>query len=107
MYLAGLWNGRQVLPPSYLLVLLWIGLPATWRAWRRRSRGQGAVFWMTITAPMGMALAFAEGALAIRDREKTSGGVYPRGLMTYNYKRSGTQMDLAAPCSAAARCSPH
>jgi hypothetical protein len=33
--------------------------------------GPGAIFWMWITALIGMALAFAEGALAIRYREKT------------------------------------
>jgi AGCS family alanine or glycine:cation symporter len=45
--------------------------------------GPGAVFWMWITALIGMALAFAEGALAIRYRERTSDGVYRGGPMTY------------------------
>ena len=45
--------------------------------------GPGAIFWMWITALFGMALAFAEGALAIRYREKTSDGVYRGGPMTY------------------------
>ena len=45
--------------------------------------GPGAVFWMWITALVGMALAFAEGSLAIRYREKTSDGVYRGGPMTY------------------------
>jgi len=45
--------------------------------------GPGAVFWMWITALIGMALAFAEGALAIRYREKTSDGVYRGGPMSY------------------------
>ncbi|MBH5321740.1 alanine/glycine:cation symporter family protein [Aurantiacibacter sediminis] len=45
--------------------------------------GPGAIFWMWITALVGMALAFAEGSLAIRFREKTSDGVYRGGPMTY------------------------
>ncbi|MDJ0979037.1 MAG: alanine/glycine:cation symporter family protein [Erythrobacter sp.] len=45
--------------------------------------GPGAVFWMWITAIFGMALAFGEGSLAIRYREKTSDGVYRGGPMTY------------------------
>jgi AGCS family alanine or glycine:cation symporter len=45
--------------------------------------GPGAVFWMWITALIGMALAFAEGSLAIRYREKTSDGTYRGGPMSY------------------------
>lgn len=45
--------------------------------------GPGAVFWMWITALFGMALAFAEGALAIRYRETTSDGVSRGGPMSY------------------------
>ena len=45
--------------------------------------GPGAIFWMWITALIGMALAFAEGSLAIRYREKTSDGVYRGGPMSY------------------------
>lgn len=45
--------------------------------------GPGAVFWMWVTALVGMALAFAEGSLAIRYREKTSDGVYRGGPMSY------------------------
>jgi AGCS family alanine or glycine:cation symporter len=45
--------------------------------------GPGAVFWMWITALIGMALAFAEGSLAIRYRETTSGGVHRGGPMSY------------------------
>ncbi|MCB2065887.1 MAG: sodium:alanine symporter family protein [Erythrobacter sp.] len=45
--------------------------------------GPGAVFWMWITALFGMALAFAEGALAIRYRETTSDGVKRGGPMSY------------------------
>ncbi len=45
--------------------------------------GPGAIFWMWITALFGMALAFAEGALAIRYRERTSDGTLRGGPMTY------------------------
>jgi AGCS family alanine or glycine:cation symporter len=45
--------------------------------------GPGALFWMWITALFGMALAFAEGSLAIRYRDKTPEGHYQGGPMTY------------------------
>lgn len=45
--------------------------------------GPGAVFWMWVTALIGMALAFAEGALAIRYRETTSDGTHRGGPMSY------------------------
>ncbi|MGF1548935.1 MAG: alanine/glycine:cation symporter family protein [Sphingomonadaceae bacterium] len=45
--------------------------------------GPGAIFWMWVTALIGMALAFAEGALAIRYRERTIDGVYRGGPMAY------------------------
>ncbi|MFQ3666706.1 MAG: alanine/glycine:cation symporter family protein [Sphingomonadaceae bacterium] len=45
--------------------------------------GPGAIFWMWVTALIGMALAFAEGALAIRYREKTPEGTYRGGPMSY------------------------
>jgi len=45
--------------------------------------GPGAIFWMWVTALIGMALAFAEGSLAIRYREKTSDGTYRGGPMSY------------------------
>lgn len=45
--------------------------------------GPGAIFWMWITALVGMALAFAEGSLAIRYRETTSDGAKRGGPMTY------------------------
>ena len=45
--------------------------------------GPGAIFWMWITALIGMALGFAEGALAIRYRESTKDGVYRGGPMSY------------------------
>ncbi|GAA0271420.1 sodium:alanine symporter family protein [Alteraurantiacibacter aestuarii] len=45
--------------------------------------GPGAIFWMWMTALIGMALAFAEGSLAIRYRERTSDGVYRGGPMSY------------------------
>ncbi|HWH17447.1 MAG TPA: alanine/glycine:cation symporter family protein [Allosphingosinicella sp.] len=45
--------------------------------------GPGAIFWMWVTAIIGMALAFAEGALAIRYREITPEGHYRGGPMSY------------------------
>ena len=45
--------------------------------------GPGAIFWMWITALIGMALAFGEGALAIKYRERTEDGVVRGGPMTY------------------------
>lgn len=45
--------------------------------------GPGAIFWMWVTALFGMALAFGEGALAVRFREKTEEGHYRGGPMTY------------------------
>ncbi|MEM6907772.1 MAG: sodium:alanine symporter family protein [Pseudomonadota bacterium] len=45
--------------------------------------GPGAIFWMWVTAIIGMALAFAEGSLAIRYRERTSEGTYRGGPMSY------------------------
>ncbi|OYX48474.1 MAG: sodium:alanine symporter family protein [Sphingomonas sp. 32-66-10] len=45
--------------------------------------GPGAIFWMWITALIGMALAFAEGALSIRFREQAADGTYRGGPMSY------------------------
>ncbi|WP_299328622.1 sodium:alanine symporter family protein [Parasphingopyxis sp.] len=45
--------------------------------------GPGAIFWMWVTALFGMALAFGEGSLAVRFRERTEDGVYRGGPMSY------------------------
>jgi AGCS family alanine or glycine:cation symporter len=45
--------------------------------------GPGALFWMWITALIGMALAFAEGSLAIRFRDVDENGEYRGGPMSY------------------------
>ncbi|MEZ5936837.1 MAG: sodium:alanine symporter family protein [Hyphomonadaceae bacterium] len=45
--------------------------------------GPGALFWMWITALLGMALAFAEGSLAIRYRDHDGDGNYRGGPMSY------------------------
>lgn len=45
--------------------------------------GPGAIFWMWITALVGMALAFGEGALAIRFRDRAEDGTYRGGPMSY------------------------
>ena len=49
--------------------------------------GPGALFWMWVTALIGMSLAFAEGSLAIRYREMGPDGHYRGGPM--NYIRNG------------------
>jgi len=51
--------------------------------------GPGAIFWMWVTALIGMALSFAEGALAIRFREKSPDGTWRGGPMTYIAKGLG------------------
>lgn len=53
--------------------------------------GPGAIFWMWITALVGMALAFAEGSLAIRYRETASDGTKRGGPMTYIMMGLGTK----------------
>jgi AGCS family alanine or glycine:cation symporter len=45
--------------------------------------GPGALFWMWVTALIGMALAFAEGSLAVRFRDVDASGAYRGGPMTY------------------------
>lgn len=45
--------------------------------------GPGALFWMWVTAILGMGLAFAEGSLAIRYRTKDENGHYRGGPMNY------------------------
>ena len=45
--------------------------------------GPGAIFWMWITALFGMALAFAEGSLAVRFRDQAADGTYRGGPMSY------------------------
>ncbi|MBX9575599.1 MAG: sodium:alanine symporter family protein [Caulobacteraceae bacterium] len=51
--------------------------------------GPGALFWMWVTALFGMALAFAEGSLAIRFREQRADGTYQGGPMSYIRKGLG------------------
>ncbi|KHK92044.1 amino acid transporter [Novosphingobium malaysiense] len=51
--------------------------------------GPGAIFWMWVTALIGMALAFSEGSLAIRFREKGPEGHWRGGPMTYIVKGLG------------------
>lgn len=51
--------------------------------------GPGALFWMWVTALLGMALAFAEGSLAIRYREQRADGTYQGGPMSYIRKGLG------------------
>ena len=51
--------------------------------------GPGAPFWMCVTALIGMALAFAEGSLAIRFRDRDENGNWRGGPMTYIRKGLG------------------
>ncbi len=51
--------------------------------------GPGALFWMWVTALLGMALAFAEGSLAIRFRDQRADGTYQGGPMSYIRKGLG------------------
>lgn len=52
--------------------------------------GPGAVFWMWISAVLGMATKFAEATLAVRFRQKDHQGVYSGGPM-YMIKRGLSQ----------------
>lgn len=68
--------------------------------------GPGAIFWMWVTALIGMALAFAEGSLAVRFREKGPEGHWRGGPMTYIVKGLGKKWTwLAVIFSIAALCS--
>jgi AGCS family alanine or glycine:cation symporter len=58
--------------------------------------GPGALFWMWVTALFGMALAFAEGSLAIRFREQRADGTFQGGPMTYIRKGLGKNWDWLA-----------
>ena len=60
--------------------------------------GPGAIFWMWITALFGMALAFAEGSLAIRYRETTSDGTKRGGPMSYIMLGLGPKWTWLAIC---------
>lgn len=51
--------------------------------------GPGALFWMWVTALFGMALAFAEGSLAVRFREQREDGTFQGGPMSYIRKGLG------------------
>ena len=51
--------------------------------------GPGALFWMWVTAMFGMALAFAEGSLAVRFRDQSADGTYQGGPMSYIRKGLG------------------
>lgn len=51
--------------------------------------GPGALFWMWVTALLGMALAFAEGSLAVRYRDRKPDGRTQGGPMHYIRKGLG------------------
>ncbi|HAJ04380.1 MAG TPA: sodium:alanine symporter family protein [Brevundimonas sp.] len=58
--------------------------------------GPGALFWMWVTALFGMALAFAEGSLAIRFRDVGPDGAYRGGPMSYIRKGLGKKWSWLA-----------
>lgn len=64
--------------------------------------GPGAVFWMWVSAVLGMATKYAEIVLAVRFREKTPSGDYAGGPMYYIKNGLGRRwMPLAVFFSAA------
>ena len=75
------------------------GQVGTGKSGRRRTAialgGPGAVFWMWITALFGMALAFAEGSLAIRIPRTHLGRHLSRRTDELHHARTGAEMDLA------------
>lgn len=58
--------------------------------------GPGALFWMWVTALLGMALAFAEGSLAVRFRDVDANGHYRGGPMTYIRRGLGKKWNWLA-----------
>lgn len=57
--------------------------------------GPGALFWMWVTALVGMATKFSEVLLSVHFREKTPAGNWVGGAMYFNQKRARTQVDVA------------
>lgn len=62
--------------------------------------GPGAVFWMWMTALVGMATKFAEAVLAVRYREKDARGEYVGGPMYYITNGLGQKWNWLAVCFA-------
>jgi AGCS family alanine or glycine:cation symporter len=63
--------------------------------------GPGAIFWMWVTAIVGMAASFAETALAVRFREKHPDGHFHGGPMYYIRNGLGPRWNWLAVCFCA------
>ena len=63
--------------------------------------GPGAIFWMWMTALVGMATKFAEAVLAVRYREVDEGGHYVGGPMYYIKNGLGPRWAWLGACFAA------
>lgn len=57
--------------------------------------GPGALFWMWVTALVGMATKFSEVLLSVHFREKTPAGNWVGGAHVLHQKRARTQVDVA------------
>jgi AGCS family alanine or glycine:cation symporter len=62
--------------------------------------GPGAIFWMWMTALVGMATKFAEAVLAVRYREQDSRGEWVGGPMYYIRNGLGAKWNWLAVCFA-------
>jgi AGCS family alanine or glycine:cation symporter len=62
--------------------------------------GPGAIFWMWMTALVGMATKYAEAVLAVRYREQDSRGEYVGGPMYYIRNGLGPKWNWLAICFA-------
>ena len=66
--------------------------------------GPGAIFWMWMTALLGMATKYAEAVCAVRYREQDARGEFVGGPMSTSrmgWGRNGTGSRYALPCSRA------
>lgn len=60
--------------------------------------GPGALFWMWLTALLGMATKYAEAVLAVKYREKGANGAYVGGPMYYIKNGMGEKLAGSALC---------
>lgn len=67
--------------------------------------GPGAVFWMWVSAFLGMCTKFAEVTLAVHFRERNAHGDLVGGPMYYIKKRFKQTLALAGLCLCRLRCS--
>ena len=66
--------------------------------------GPGALFWMWMTALVGMATKYAEAVCAVKYREKDEAGQLCRRPDVLHQERSGREMGLAGCCIRPVRC---